>query len=242
MKFFSEAGAAAERIKEVIKRVPRIDSESEEGEILERVYGEVEFDRVEFAYPSRPESAVLNGLSVRIPAGKRVALVGESGSGKSTVIALLQRFYDPVGGEVRLDGVGIQKLQVKWMRSQMGLVSQEPALFATTIKENILFGREDATEDQVVEAAKAAHAHDFISLLPHGYQTQVIPILFLSYLYSPNAPTYLINSFIIHPTLFALHVINAKVPPPSNLLPIPTLYYSCIIFYIFLLPLASLSL
>ncbi|BAT84573.1 hypothetical protein LR48_Vigan03g153900 [Vigna angularis] len=173
VKFFSEAGAAAERIKQVIKRVPRIDSESEEGEILERVNGEVEFDRVEFVYPSRLESPVLNGLSVRIPAGKRVALVGESGSGKSTVIALLQRFYDPMGGEVRLDGVGIQKLQVKWLRSQMGLVSQEPALFATTIKENILFGREDATEDQVIEAAKAAHAHDFISLLPHGYQTQV---------------------------------------------------------------------
>jgi len=208
VKYFSEAGAAAERIKEVIKRVPRIDSESEEGEILERVYGEVEFDRVEFAYPSRPESAVLKGLSVRIPAGKRVALVGESGSGKSTVIALLQRFYDPLGGEVRLDGVGIQKLQVKWLRSQLGLVSQEPALFATSIKENILFGREDATEDQVVEAAKAAHAHDFISLLPHGYQTQVLTLLFLSYLYchsaissSPNSRTYLINPFIIHRTL-----------------------------------------
>ncbi|CAJ1778786.1 unnamed protein product [Sphenostylis stenocarpa] len=173
VKYFSEAGAAAERIKEVVERVPRIDSESKEGEILERVYGEVEFDRVEFSYPSRPESGVLNGLSLRIPAGKRVALVGESGSGKSTVIALVQRFYDPVGGEVRLDGVAIQKLQVKWMRSQMGLVSQEPALFATSIKENILFGKEDATEDQMVEAAKAAHAHNFISLLPHGYQTQV---------------------------------------------------------------------
>lgn len=182
MKYFSEAGAAAERIREVVKRVPMIDSESEEGEILERVNGEVEFERVEFAYPSRPDNAVLNGLSVKIPAGKRVALVGESGSGKSTVIALLLRFYDPMGGEVRLDGVAIQKLQVKWLRSQMGLVSQEPALFATSIKENILFGREDATDDEVVEAAKAAHAHDFISLLPYGYQTQVITSLYLSYL------------------------------------------------------------
>ncbi|RDX99992.1 ABC transporter B family member 15, partial [Mucuna pruriens] len=173
VKYFSEAGAAAERIKEVIKRVPKIDSDNREGEILERVYGEVEFDRVEFAYPSRPDSGILNGLSLKIPAGKRVALVGESGSGKSTVIALLQRFYDPVGGEIRLDGVGIEKLQVKWLRSQMGLVSQEPALFATSIKENILFGKEDATEDEVVEAAKASHAHNFISLLPHGYHTQV---------------------------------------------------------------------
>ncbi|XP_028213387.1 ABC transporter B family member 15-like [Glycine soja] len=174
MKYFSEAVAVAERIKEVIKRVPKIDSDNKDGQTLEKFYGEVEFDRVEFAYPSRPESAILKGLSLKVPAGKRVALVGESGSGKSTVIALLQRFYDPVGGEVLLDGMmGIQKLQVKWVRSQMGLVSQEPALFATSIKENILFGKEDATEDQVVEAAKAAHAHNFISLLPHGYHTQV---------------------------------------------------------------------
>jgi len=173
VRYFSEAGAAAERIKEVIKRVPKIDSDNKEGEILENIYGEVEFDRVEFAYPSRPESAILKGLNLRVPAGKRVALVGESGSGKSTVIALLQRFYDPCGGEVRVDGVGIQKLQLKWLRSCMGLVSQEPALFATSIKDNILFGKEDATQDQVVEAAKAAHAHNFISLLPHGYHTQV---------------------------------------------------------------------
>ncbi|TKY66233.1 ABC transporter B family member 15 [Spatholobus suberectus] len=173
VKYFSEAGSAAEGIREVIKRVPKIDSDNKDGEILERVYGEVEFDHVEFAYPSRPDTVILNGLCLKIPAGTRVALVGESGSGKSTVIALLQRFYDPLGGEVRLDGVGIQKLQVKWLRSQMGLVSQEPALFATSIKENILFGKEDATEDEVVEAAKASHAHNFISLLPHGYHTQV---------------------------------------------------------------------
>ncbi|KAL2336951.1 hypothetical protein Fmac_011397 [Flemingia macrophylla] len=173
MKYFSEAGSAAERIREVIRRVPEIDSDNSEGETLERVYGEVEFDSVEFSYPSRPDSPILNGLNLRIPAGKRVALVGESGSGKSTVLALLQRFYNPMGGEVRLDGVGIQKLQLKWLRSQMGLVSQEPALFATSIKENILFGKEDATDDEVIVAAKAAHAHNFISLLPHGYDTQV---------------------------------------------------------------------
>jgi len=192
----------------VVKRVPWIDSESEEGEILERVYGEVEFEGVEFAYPSRPESAILNGLSVRFPAGKRVALVGESGSGKSTVIALLQRFYDPVVGEVRLDGVGIQKLQVKWLRSQMGLVSQEPALFATTIKENILFGKEDATEDQVVQAAKAAHAHDFISLLPHGYQTQVTTLLY--------SPPHCSNSLLLHYHIFLPKIIkNNKMHNPS---------------------------
>ena len=173
MKYFGEASSAGERIKEVIERVPKIDSDNMAGEILENVLGEVEFDNVEFAYPSRPNSVILNGLCLKIPAGKTVALVGESGSGKSTIISLLQRFYDPHGGEIRLDGVAINKLQLKWFRSQMGLVSQEPALFATSIIENILFGKEDATADEVVEAAKASNAHNFISLLPQGYHTQV---------------------------------------------------------------------
>ncbi|KAK4272055.1 hypothetical protein QN277_020655 [Acacia crassicarpa] len=173
VKYLSEASSAGERIIEVIKRIPKIDSENMEGEILERIHGEVEFDRVEFAYPSRPDSIILRDFSMKIPAGKTVALVGESGSGKSTVISLLQRFYDPMGGEIRVDGVGIKRVQLKWMRSKMGLVSQEPALFATSIKENILFGKEDASEDEIVEAAKASNAHDFISQLPLGYDTQV---------------------------------------------------------------------
>nr|CAD1831709.1 unnamed protein product [Ananas comosus var. bracteatus] len=105
--------------------------------------------------------------------GRTVALVGGSGSGKSTVIALLERFYDPLGGEILVDGVDIRRLRLKWLRSQMGLVSQEPALFATSIKENILFGKEDATAEEVVAAAKASNAHNFISQLPHGYDTQV---------------------------------------------------------------------
>ncbi|CAJ2665566.1 unnamed protein product [Trifolium pratense] len=173
VKYFSEASVAGERIMEVIKRVPKIDSENMEGEILENVTGEVEFNHVEFVYPSRPESVVLNDFSLKVPSGKTVALVGGSGSGKSTVVSLLQRFYDPIGGEILVDGVAIHKLQLKWLRSQMGLVSQEPALFATSIKENILFGREDATYEEIVDAAKASNAHNFISLLPQGYDTQV---------------------------------------------------------------------
>ncbi|KAK7365105.1 hypothetical protein VNO80_13919 [Phaseolus coccineus] len=173
VKYFSEASTAGERIMEVIKRVPKIDSDNMAGEILEEVSGEVEFVHVDFVYPSRPDSVILNDFCLRVPAGKTVALVGGSGSGKSTVISLLQRFYDPVEGEIRVDGVAIHKLQLKWLRSQMGLVSQEPALFATSIKENILFGREDATEEEVVEAAKASNAHTFISQLPQGYDTQV---------------------------------------------------------------------
>ncbi|KAI3722362.1 hypothetical protein L2E82_33398 [Cichorium intybus] len=173
VKYFSDAMAASERIREVIKRVPEIDSDNMEGEILQEVYGKVEFKNVKFAYPSRPESVIFNDFNLKIPAGKTVALVGGSGSGKSTVIALLQRFYDPQGGEICIDGVRIDKLQLKWLRSQMGLVSQEPALFATSIKENILFGKEDATMDEVIEAAKASNAHNFISQLPQAYDTQV---------------------------------------------------------------------
>nr|ABD33400.2 Cyclic peptide transporter [Medicago truncatula] len=173
IKYFSEACSAGERIKRVIERVPKIDSNNTKGEILNNVFGEVEFDHVEFAYPTRPETIILKNLCLKIPAGKTMALVGESGSGKSTVISLLQRFYDPIGGEIRLDGVAIRNLQIKWLRSMMGLVSQEPALFATSIKENIIFGKEDATEDEIVEAAKICNAHDFISLLPQGYNTQV---------------------------------------------------------------------
>ncbi|XP_015946007.1 ABC transporter B family member 15 [Arachis duranensis] len=173
VKYFSEAITAGERIMEVIKRIPKIDSDNMVGEILENVLGEVELDHVEFAYPSRPDNMILSDFSLKIPAGKTVALVGGSGSGKSTVISLLQRFYDPIGGEIRLDGVPIMKMQLKWLRSQMGLVSQEPALFATSIKENILFGREDASEQEIVEAAKASNAHNFISQLPQGYDTQV---------------------------------------------------------------------
>jgi ATP-binding cassette subfamily B (MDR/TAP) protein 1 len=180
VKYFSEASVAGERIMEVIKRVPKIDSENMEGEILENVSGEVEFNHVEFVYPSRPESIILNDFSLKVPSGKTVALVGGSGSGKSTVVSVLQRFYDPIGGEILVDGVGIHKLQLKWLRSQMGLVSQEPALFATSIKENILFGREDATYEEIVDAAKASNAHNFISLLPQGYDTQVSANYFFS--------------------------------------------------------------
>ncbi|KAH7851776.1 hypothetical protein Vadar_016384 [Vaccinium darrowii] len=173
LKYFSEASAAGERIMEVIQRVPKIDSDNMDGQILENVLGEVEFKNVVFAYPSRPETPVFQSFNLKIPSGLTVALVGGSGSGKSTVIALLQRFYDPQEGEICVDGVAIDKLQLKWLRSQMGLVSQEPALFDTSIKENILFGKEDADMEEIIAAAKASNAHNFISQLPQGYDTQV---------------------------------------------------------------------
>ena len=170
----------------MILRVPKIDSESSAGDEVANVAGDVEFKNVEFCYPSRPETPIFVSFNLRVPAGRTVALVGGSGSGKSTVIALLERFYDPAAGEVTLDGVDIRRLRLKWLRAQMGLVSQEPALFATSIRENILFGKEDATEEEVVAAAKAANAHNFISQLPQGYDTQAsylftTPLLQLAY-------------------------------------------------------------
>ncbi|KAK4286054.1 hypothetical protein QN277_002665 [Acacia crassicarpa] len=169
----SEATAAVTRLFEMIDRVPTIDSEDKKGKGLSHVRGEIEFQGIYFCYPSRPDTAVLQGLNLRIPAGKSIGLVGGSGSGKSTIIALLERFYDPVEGEILLDGHKINKLQLKWLRSQLGLVNQEPVLFATTIKDNILFGKEGASMDSVIAAAKAANAHDFIVKLPDGYETQV---------------------------------------------------------------------
>jgi len=108
-----------------------------------------------------------------ILAGKTVALVGQSGSGKSTVIALLERFYDPLSGEVLIDGTNIKDLQLKWLRRQIGLVSQEPALFATSIKENILYGKDGASDEEIFAAAKSANAYNFVMQLPQGFDTQV---------------------------------------------------------------------
>ncbi|WVZ03394.1 hypothetical protein V8G54_024200 [Vigna mungo] len=169
----TEATAAVTRLLEMIDRVPTIDSEDKKGKALSYVRGEIEFKDIHFCYPSRPDTPVLQGFNLTVPAGKKVGLVGGSGSGKSTIIALLERFYDPVEGVILLDGHKTNRLQLKWLRSQFGLVNQEPVLFATSIKENILFGKEGASMESVITAAKAANAHDFIVKLPDGYETQV---------------------------------------------------------------------
>ena len=176
MKEIADACAAGKCIMEVIRRIPKIDSEDPTGIILNDFSGKIEFKQVCFSYPSRPESTVMENFSLTIPAGKTIALVGASGSGKSRVLSLLQRFYDPINGEILLGEVSIEKLQLKWLRSQMALVSQEPSLFSTTIKENILFDDENATMEDVFEAFIVCDAHNFISQLPQGYDTQVIRI------------------------------------------------------------------
>lgn len=174
-------GAAA-KLYHTIDRIPDIDSSSPEGMKPEKVLGEITLENVKFNYPSRPDVPIVKDLSISFPAGKTAALVGASGSGKSTVISLVERFYDPLSGVVRLDGVNIKDLNVKWLRSQIGLVSQEPTLFATTIKGNVAHGLintpyEHASEEEkfklIKEACVKANADGFISKLPLGYDTMV---------------------------------------------------------------------
>ncbi|XP_010234205.1 ABC transporter B family member 1 [Brachypodium distachyon] len=173
MAAFAKARVAAAKLYRIIDHKPATAT-SEGGVELEAVTGRLELEKVEFAYPSRPEVAVLRGLSLTVPAGKTVALVGSSGSGKSTVVSLIERFYEPSAGRVTLDGVELKELNLRWLRAQIGLVSQEPALFATTIRENLLLGREgEASQVEMEEAARVANAHSFIIKLPDGYDTQV---------------------------------------------------------------------
>ncbi|XP_015059914.1 ABC transporter B family member 11-like [Solanum pennellii] len=170
----SKAKTGASSIFALLDRQSKIDSNNNSGMILDNVKGNIEFQHVSFNYPSRPEAQVLKDLCLAIRSGETVALVGESGSGKSTVISLLQRFYDPNSGLITLDGLEIQKLNVKWLREQMGLVNQEPILFNDTIRANIAYGKEtDATEAEILAAAELANAHNFISGLQQGYETVV---------------------------------------------------------------------
>ncbi|KAF2078094.1 hypothetical protein CYY_000565 [Polysphondylium violaceum] len=159
------------RITELINKTPAIES----GVGIKRntVVGDIQFRDVQFSYPARPHIQVLKGLNLDIKQGQVVALAGPSGGGKSTIASLLERFYDVDGGEILIDGVPIKKINAKWLRNHIGIVSQEPSLFATTIIENLRYGCPEATEQQVMEAAKLANAHQFIESFPLGYNTIV---------------------------------------------------------------------
>ncbi|KAG6397924.1 hypothetical protein SASPL_139374 [Salvia splendens] len=170
---FSQGTVAASRVFEVIERVPEIDPYSSEGRKPSSMRGRIEFRGVSFAYPSRPTVPILQALDLVIPPSKTLALVGASGGGKSTVFALIERFYDPTQGFINIDGYDLRTLQVKWLRNQIGMVGQEPVLFATTILENVMIGKENATKKEAVAACVAANAHSFISGLPQGYDTEV---------------------------------------------------------------------
>ncbi|CAM9118169.1 unnamed protein product, partial [Heterosigma akashiwo] len=167
------ARAAATEVLAVIARRPEIDASTKAGATLACPEGRLSFRGVHFVYPTRPGNPVYRGLDLEVAPGESVALVGPSGEGKSTLIALVLRFYDPREGAVCLDGQDIRGLNLKWYRSQIGYVGQEPVLFAGTIRRNIKHGDPDASDDAVAEAAKAAHAHSFITLFPKQYDTEV---------------------------------------------------------------------
>jgi len=167
---FAKALGASERVFELIDRQPELSSGDD---TLTGVRGQVQLVGVDFTYPSRMDAPVLHKVDLTLEPGEVVALVGPSGSGKSTVAALLSRFYDPLDGEIRLDGRAYPELEVDWLRGQVGVVSQEPVLFATTIADNIRYGRPGASMDQVRAAARAANAHEFVEAFPEGYETPV---------------------------------------------------------------------
>ncbi|PIA58606.1 hypothetical protein AQUCO_00500504v1 [Aquilegia coerulea] len=170
---FISASVAAYPIFEMIEKNKVIKVNTLKGRTLARVEGHIQFQNVCFSYPSRPSVTIFDKLCLDLPSGKIIALVGGSGSGKSTVISLIERFYEPLSGEVKLDGTDIRELELKWLRQQIGLVNQEPALFATSIRENILYGKDDSTMEEINRAAKLAEAISFISNLPDKYETQV---------------------------------------------------------------------
>lgn len=167
---FAKAIGASDRVFELLER----ESEQVDGTIeIEEPVGALTFSDVSFAYPTRPDAMVLNGVSFQISPNQVVALVGPSGGGKSTVAALISRFYDVQSGSILLDDISIETLQVNWLREHVAVVRQEPILFATSILDNIRYGRPTATSEEVFSAAKAANAHDFVSAFPEGYETLV---------------------------------------------------------------------
>ena len=179
---FGTAISAAAKIFNTIDRTSPLDPTDDKGETLGHVEGTLELRNIKHIYPSRPSVVVMDNVSLKVPAGKTTALVGASGSGKSTIVGLVERFYDPVGGKVFLDGHDISTLNLRWLRHHISIVSQEPTLFGTTIYHNIAHGLigtafETANKEVQIElietAAKKANAHDFVSGLPDGYQTHV---------------------------------------------------------------------
>jgi ATP-binding cassette subfamily B protein len=162
---------AADRVFALMDRAPAMPVSG--GARPATCEGRIVFERVRFAYPTRPEAEVLAGVDLDVAAGEVVALAGASGAGKSTVAALVGRLYDPDAGRVLLDGVDLRALDPAWLRSRIGVVSQEPVLFSATVEDNVRYGRPDATRDEVVAACRAANADAFVRAFPQGYETRV---------------------------------------------------------------------
>uniref|UniRef100_A0AC35TMW8 P-loop containing nucleoside triphosphate hydrolase protein n=1 Tax=Rhabditophanes sp. KR3021 TaxID=114890 RepID=A0AC35TMW8_9BILA len=167
------AKLAGGEIFDVIEREPEIDCCSSVGEQPRHFQGNIAFSNVTFRYPSRPTQQILNEISFEVKANTQVALVGSSGSGKSTVMTLLMKYYNVESGSITLDGKPIQDLNIKWLRQMIAIVPQGSVLFTASIRDNIKIGKIDATDEEVIEACKTAHAHDFIMKLPYQYDTMV---------------------------------------------------------------------
>ncbi len=164
---------ATERVREILATDPEVDLENE-NEIEDlTINGDIEFKNVQFHYPTRPDIPVLKGIDISIKAGEKVALVGASGVGKSTIIQILLRFYDIQGGDVLLDGKSIFDLEIRSLRNKMAFVPQEVILFGGTIRENILYGRETASDEEVIDAAKQSNSWEFIDSFPEGLNTLI---------------------------------------------------------------------
>jgi ATP-binding cassette subfamily B (MDR/TAP) protein 1 len=156
----------------VLDRVPKVRNEAP-GVQLPNLRGNFSFQDVEFEYPAKRGVAILKKISFEIEAGKKTALVGESGSGKSTCLHLLERFYDVEKGKLLIDGVEIKKVDLDWLRDNIGYVGQEPVLFASSIRENLLFGKNDATEEEMWDALDKANAKKFVMGLEKKLDTFV---------------------------------------------------------------------
>lgn len=179
----AKGGSAIRSVFAIIDRQSEIEPEDHNGIRVKKTFeGRIELKKVFFSYPARPEQMIFKGLSLKIAAGKTIALVGQSGSGKSTVIGLIERFYDPQNGSVLIDERDIKSYNLRKLRSHIALVSQEPTLFAGTIRENIVYGKGDATESEIRKASRLANAHEFIryaSLLFILLQKQITSSWFL---------------------------------------------------------------
>ncbi|KAI5635208.1 ABC transporter transmembrane region domain-containing protein [Phthorimaea operculella] len=178
MEVFGIAKGAGAQIFYLLDNQPTINPQLNEGIVPHTIEGNIELKNVVFNYPSRPDVPILKGVNISVKKGQSVALVGHSGCGKSTIIQLISRYYDVIDGSVSVDGHDVRSLSVRWLRAQVGLVGQEPVLFNTTVRENIRYGREDASNEDIEAAARQANAHQFIMklpkvLAPHFFNTTV---------------------------------------------------------------------
>ncbi len=164
--------SAAERIFEIMDIEPTV-KEPSEAALLPAITGNVSFKNVDFAYPDEPDKLILHNVSFEIQAGETIALVGPTGAGKTTIVSLISRFYNTSSGQVLIDGTDISTVTIRSLRDQLGIMTQDNYLFSGTIKDNIRYGKQDATDGEIIAAAKAVHAHDFIVNLPHAYDTKI---------------------------------------------------------------------